>query len=55
VYKLIGILKRPDGVTVEAFHKWWLQEHATLDRAVGLALDAVRRLPRVAVHVPALQ
>jgi uncharacterized protein (TIGR02118 family) len=28
VYKLIGILKRPDGVTAEAFHKWWLEEHS---------------------------
>jgi uncharacterized protein (TIGR02118 family) len=28
MYKLIGILKRPEGVTVEAFHKWWLEEHA---------------------------
>jgi uncharacterized protein (TIGR02118 family) len=29
VYKLIGILKRPEGVSVEAFQRWWLQEHAT--------------------------
>ncbi len=30
MYKLIGILKRPEGVSVEAFHQWWLQEHALL-------------------------
>jgi uncharacterized protein (TIGR02118 family) len=30
MYKLIGILKRPAGVTLEDFHRWWLQEHATL-------------------------
>jgi uncharacterized protein (TIGR02118 family) len=30
MYKLIGILKRPAGVSLEEFHRWWLQEHATL-------------------------
>jgi uncharacterized protein (TIGR02118 family) len=30
VYKLIGILKRPEGMSIEAFHQWWLQDHATL-------------------------
>jgi len=42
VYKLIGILKRPEGVTIEAFHQWWLQEHATLvKRFPGLKKYAV--------------
>jgi len=42
VYKLIGILKRPNGVSVEAFHQWWLQEHATLvKRFPGLKKYAI--------------
>lgn len=42
MYKLIGILKRPDGVSVEAFHQWWLQEHATLvQRFPGLKKYAI--------------
>jgi hypothetical protein len=32
MYKVIGILKRPEGTGLEAFHRWWLQEHATLVR-----------------------
>ncbi len=28
MYKVIGILKRPDDVSIEEFHKWWLEEHA---------------------------
>jgi len=30
MYKLFGILKRPEGVSLEKFHQWWLEEHATL-------------------------
>ena len=30
MYKLIGILKRPEGMSIESFHQWWLQDHATL-------------------------
>ena len=30
MYKLFGILKRPEGVSLEEFHRWWLEEHATL-------------------------
>ena len=30
MYKLIGILKRPEGMSIEVFHQWWLQDHATL-------------------------
>lgn len=30
MYKLIGLLKRPAGVGLEEFHRWWLTEHATL-------------------------
>ena len=30
MYKLIGLLKRPDGMSLEEFHHWWLNEHATL-------------------------
>jgi uncharacterized protein (TIGR02118 family) len=42
VYKLIGILKRPEGVSIEAFHQWWLQEHATLvKRFPGLKKYAI--------------
>jgi uncharacterized protein (TIGR02118 family) len=42
VYKLIGILKRPEGMSVEAFHQWWLQEHATLvKRFPGLKKYAI--------------
>ena len=28
MYKIIGILKRPEGMPFEEFKKWWLQEHA---------------------------
>ena len=28
MYKLVGILKRPEGMDFEAFKKWWLTEHA---------------------------
>jgi len=42
VYKLIGILKRPEGVSIEAFHQWWLQEHATfVKRFPGLKRYAI--------------
>jgi uncharacterized protein (TIGR02118 family) len=30
MYKLIGLLKRPAGMSLEEFHHWWLNEHATL-------------------------
>jgi uncharacterized protein (TIGR02118 family) len=56
VYKLIGILKRPDGVSVEAFRQWWLREHATLVKkfpglkryAINLATSADQRYDGVA-------
>ena len=28
MYKIIGIIKRPDGMDFEAFKTWWLTEHA---------------------------
>ena len=30
MYKLIGLLKRPAGMSLEEFHHWWLKEHAAL-------------------------
>jgi uncharacterized protein (TIGR02118 family) len=30
MYKVFGILKRPEGVSLEEFHQWWLDEHTTL-------------------------
>jgi len=30
MYKLFGILKRPEGVSLAEFHRWWLEEHVTL-------------------------
>lgn len=30
MYKLIGLLKRPAGMTLEEFQRWWLEEHTTL-------------------------
>ncbi|MGE0826489.1 MAG: EthD family reductase [Candidatus Binatia bacterium] len=32
MYKLIGLLKRPEGMSLEAFHQWWLNEHSILVR-----------------------
>ena len=28
MYKLLGILKRPDGMDFEEFKTWWLKQHA---------------------------
>ncbi len=28
MYKVIGILKRPEGMNIEDFRRWWLEEHA---------------------------
>ena len=28
MYKLLGILKRPEGMDFDAFKTWWLTEHA---------------------------
>lgn len=28
MHKVIGILKRPAGVDIEDFRRWWLEEHA---------------------------
>jgi len=28
VYKVIGILKRPEGMAFDDFRRWWLEEHA---------------------------
>jgi uncharacterized protein (TIGR02118 family) len=30
MYKVMGILKRPDDMSIEEFQKWWLEEHANL-------------------------
>jgi uncharacterized protein (TIGR02118 family) len=51
MYKLIGLLKRPDGMSLEEFHQWWLNEHATLVKrfpglkkyAINLAVSADQR------------
>lgn len=56
MYKVIGILKRPEGMSLEAFHRWWLQEHATLVRkfpglkkyAINLTTSADQRYDGVA-------
>ena len=42
MYKLIGLLKRPTGMSLEEFHQWWLNEHATLvKRFPGLKKYAI--------------
>jgi uncharacterized protein (TIGR02118 family) len=28
MYKVVGLLKRPEGMEIEDFHRWWLEEHA---------------------------
>lgn len=28
MYKVIGILKRPEGMDIDSFRRWWLEEHA---------------------------
>ena len=28
MYKVVGIIKRPEGMDFEEFKRWWLQEHA---------------------------
>lgn len=28
MYKLVGLLKRPDGMAMDDFRQWWLTEHA---------------------------
>lgn len=28
MYKVIGILKRPEGMHIEDFRRWWIEEHA---------------------------
>ena len=56
MYKVIGLLKRPEGMSLEAFHKWWLQEHATLVKkwpglkkyAINLATSGDQRYDGVA-------
>lgn len=56
MYKVIGILKRPEGMSLEAFRKWWLQEHATLVKkwpglkkyAINLATSGDQRYDGVA-------
>ena len=42
--KLAALLKRPDGVTREEFHRWWLHEHAPL----------AKRFPRLRKYVVSL-
>jgi len=42
MYKLIGLLKRPEGMSLAEFHRWWLDEHAVLvKRFPGLKKYAV--------------
>jgi len=41
MYKLIGLLKRPEGMSLEDFHNWWLKEHTTY----------VKRFPGLKRHV----
>jgi len=56
MYKVIGILKRPDGMSIEEFHKWWLEEHAHLVKrfpglkryAINLSTDGDQRYDGIA-------
>ena len=56
MYKVIGILKRPEGMSLEAFHTWWLQEHANLVKkwpglkkyAINLATSGDQRYDGIA-------
>ncbi|HKA52091.1 MAG TPA: EthD family reductase [Candidatus Binatia bacterium] len=42
MYKLIGLLKRPEGMSLAEFHRWWLDEHAVLvKRFPGLKRYAI--------------
>jgi uncharacterized protein (TIGR02118 family) len=46
--KLTALFKRPEGVTREEFHRWWLHEHAPLGKqfprlrkyVVSLSIDS---------------
>ena len=56
MYKLFGILKRPEGVSLDDFHRWWLTEHSTLVKrfpglkkyAINLATSGDQRYDGVA-------
>lgn len=56
MYKLFGILKRPEGVSLEDFQRWWLTEHSTLVKrfpglkkyAINLATSGDQRYDGVA-------
>ncbi len=42
MYKVMGILKRPDNMSIEEFRQWWLEEHANLvKRFPGLKRYAI--------------
>lgn len=28
MFKIVGLLKRPDGMSMDKFRTWWLEEHA---------------------------
>jgi uncharacterized protein (TIGR02118 family) len=56
MYKIIGILKRPEGVSMEDFRSWWLQEHSSYVKkwpglkryAINLSTDGDQRYDGVA-------
>lgn len=56
-YKVFGLLKRPEGMTFEAFKTWWLEKHAPRVKAwpgimsydVNFALDENEPFDGVAI------
>lgn len=48
MYKVVGLIKRPEGMEFEAFKTWWLTEHAPKVKAwpglveyrINLSIDA---------------
>ena len=56
MYKIIGILKRPEAVRMADFRSWWLQEHSTFVKkwpglkryAINLCTDGAQRYDGVA-------
>ena len=52
VYKVLGLLKRPEGMAMDEFRRWWLEEHTPKVKkwpglkayTVNLTLDEVEKL-----------